>query len=513
MGGGKTRALCEQVFDWMLEFDGISVAVVRQKHTAIVETTRKTFIDQVLPSELRTRKDLVRIKKSQGEDLVEFLWNGSQVQFVGLDDPGRFFSAEFGAACFDEAHEISMKDVLTVNTRLRQRCRKCLREAASYTNPADMPDCDHYPHRIILTFNPSFPGHWLQQVFILGSERTEWGWRKNELIVEGASGSLGSAEFVVSRATDNPYLPERYVKQNLGGMTEMERRRYLDGLWEHVSGTGLFDQDALALLTQLAMEKQPILVGEPEGDPSGVVEGKKPQLAHKRTGRLEVWAAPVRWHTDKNGDEVKPHRYVVSIDASSGMSADYSAVQVIDVEDYEQVAEWQGKVDPDKLALVAFLIAVVYNGALLAPEITGGWGFAVVKRVQKLAGRYQGPPASKPKLYTRPVVDRLSNKFTDLLGWDTTQKSRAQMLDILEEAIRDGSLQIHGQRTLAELAAFAFPENLTGGDYRAPRAQQGAHDDLVIALAIGCAVASRLPRQLRRDIRPQYEPVFGATGY
>ena len=513
MGGGKTRALCEQVFDWMIEYPGISVAVVRQKHTAIVETTRKTFIDQVLPVDLRNRKDLVRIKKSQGEDLVEFLWNGSQVQFVGLDDPGRFFSAEFGAACFDEAHEIRMRDVLTVNTRLRQRCVKCQKEAASYADPTEMPDCDHYPHRIILTFNPSFPGHWLQQIFILGAERTEWGWRKQDLIVEGASESLGDAEFIVSRATDNPYLPDRYVKQNLGGMTEMERRRYLDGLWEHVSGSGFFDQDALRLLTELAMELQPVLVGEPVGDLTGDDDQNKARLEHKRSGRLEVWKPPVRWHTDADGNEVKPHRYVVAIDSSSGTSSDYSGIQVVSVEDFEQVAEWQGKVDPDKLAEYAFLIGCVYNGALIAPEITGGWGFALAKRLQALIGKYRGPASSKPRIYTRPIRDRLSQRWTDMVGWDTQMKSRAEMLMILEEAVRDGSLQVHGQRTLAELAAFAFGEPGPNGDYRSPRAREGAHDDLVIPLAIAVTIAFRLPRQLREaPVRP-YVPEFAATGF
>src|SRR5579872_7471503 len=84
MGGGKSFALCQEAFDWMLEYPGILLPVFRQKHTAIGNTTRKTFLEQVLPAELRTRKDLVRIVDSQGKDFVEFLWNGSQVHFVGL---------------------------------------------------------------------------------------------------------------------------------------------------------------------------------------------------------------------------------------------------------------------------------------------------------------------------------------------------------------------------------------------------------------------------------------------
>src|SRR5262245_37055356 len=109
----------------MLEYPGITLVIVRQVHTSITNTTRKTFVEQTLPTELRNRQDMVRIKQSQGEDFIEFRWNGSQVHFIGLDNPGKVFSAEFGAALFDEAHEIAERDVLTINSRLRQRCEKC----------------------------------------------------------------------------------------------------------------------------------------------------------------------------------------------------------------------------------------------------------------------------------------------------------------------------------------------------------------------------------------------------
>lgn len=506
MGGGKSFALCQEAWDYLLDYPGIMLPIFRQTHTSITNTTRKTFFEQVLPPELRGRKDLVRVKQSQGEDFCELVWNGSQVHFVGLDDPGRWFSAEVGAAFFDEAHQIQEKDVLTINSRLRQRCTPCVRAGIS--------DCRHMPHTMALTFNPSYPGHWLQQWFILGSERTEWGFRKQALVATEADYPIGDAEFFIARAADNPFLPPGYIEQSLGGLSTMQRRRYLDGLWEHVDGSGFFDADALAALTQAALETQPILIGEPAGDLTGVDDKNKPALVNRRTGRLEVWKAPVRTHIDDAGDEVKAHRYVLGIDSSSGASSDYSGIQVVSVEDFEQVAEWQGKVDPDKLAEVAFLIGCVYNGALLAPEITGGWGFAVAKRLQALIGRYRGHPSTKPRIYTRPIRDRLSQRWTDMVGWDTQTKSRSEMLLTLEEALRDGSLDVHGQRTLAELAAFAFGDpSKTSGEYGVPRARQGAHDDLVIPLAIAATIAARLPRQLRRPTYKPYEPENAATGY
>ncbi len=246
MGGGKSRALCEETFDWMLEYPGIVVPLFRQTHTSLTLSTRRTFLEQVLPAELRGRDDLVRIVNSGGNDYVELKWLGSQVHFVGLDNPGKWFSTEIGAAGFDEAHEISEKDVLIINSRLRQRCNRCVRAGAA--------ECEHMPHRMIFTFNPSYPGHWLQQWFILGASQTEHGYHKDELFATEAEFPIGDSDFFISKATDNPYLPERYIKRTLAGFGKQERRRYLDGLWEHIGGGSFFDGEALAEQSLAAME-------------------------------------------------------------------------------------------------------------------------------------------------------------------------------------------------------------------------------------------------------------------
>lgn len=489
-----------------LEFPGIVLPIFRQKHTAITLSTRRTFMEQVLPPELRGRRDLVRIKQSQGDDFIEF-WNKSVIHWGGLDDPGKWFSSELGACAFDEAHEMNENDVVTIMSRLRQRCEKCVSLGLSY--------CPHMPRKVMLAFNPMHPGHWLQEWFILGATRTEFGYRKDELRPTDSASTIGTAEFFVSRPTDNPHLPPGYIEETLAGMPEWMRRRYLDGLWEHTGGQSIFDQDALSDAKQAADEFIPLmLAAEAKGDILGQDKNDLPRIEPRSNGRMQVFKAPVRWHVTDDGEEVKAHRYVVAVDASSGASADFSAIQVIDVEELEQVAEWQGKVDPDKLAEVAFLLACVYNGAMLAPEITGGWGFSVVKRCQAMIGKWEGSTNSKPMLYTRPIVDRLSQRFTDRIGWDTNIKSRAQMLDALEQSLRDGSLTVHGERTLIEMGAFAFPDRpAQGGDYRSPRAQKGAHDDLVIALAIGVAIAVKLPKNMRMRPQPNYEPQFSATGW
>src|SRR5574338_73733 len=133
MGGGKSRAGCEEVFDACLDFPGLKAVVARDAHTSIVETTKKTMLEQVIPDELIRHR-----KASGGEDFVE-LYNGSRIHFIGLEDPYRWYSSELGLLFFDEAHEISEEKVLRLITRLRQ---------------------PNMPHRAIVTFNPANPGHW-----------------------------------------------------------------------------------------------------------------------------------------------------------------------------------------------------------------------------------------------------------------------------------------------------------------------------------------------------------------
>ena len=177
--------------------------------------------------------------------------------------------------------------MLRLITRLRQRCGEC--ESRSIA------DCNHMPNRALLTFNPGNPGHWLQRWFIEGTERTEFGLYKPELWMEGATAPIGDAEFFFAKATDNPHLPRGYVEQTLGGMKEWMRRRYLEGLWEFISGNSFFDVDSLrdyelkARDTHPAHERDhrwatstptsptaPAAVPKPESDKLRVERGKGP---------------------------------------------------------------------------------------------------------------------------------------------------------------------------------------------------------------------------------------------
>src|SRR3954471_15290182 len=63
VGGGKSRTGCEAVFNECLDHPGLIALIARDAHTSIVETTKKTMLEQVIPHELITHR-----KASMGED-------------------------------------------------------------------------------------------------------------------------------------------------------------------------------------------------------------------------------------------------------------------------------------------------------------------------------------------------------------------------------------------------------------------------------------------------------------
>ncbi len=534
MGGGKSRAICEKALEYAMTCPGVQILIARQRHTSIVETTRKTMLEEVVPREL-----IAHSKSSMGEDFIDLYTPlagvTSRINFVGLEDPVRWYSSQIGALIVDQVEECEEETIVKLMTRLRDpkapvglysgglglpagEIRGLERAGKPVSYQGELPADDtklvraevvDFPlaGKVILSFNPENPGHWLMSWFFTNAERTRTGMRKSELYASGADYPFGDAEFFFAKATDNRHLAPGYVAAQLAGMPEHLRRRYLDGEWAFVQGRCYFDTEALGHYQQLAERTKPLLNGTTEGDcfedAKAHRERRKPSKPIRFRaghGSLTVWRRPVRESYDEEADRILPaHRYVVAVDVSSGGAADNSGIQVFDVDSFEQAAEYQGKADPDQIAQEAYRLARIYNDALIVPEVTGGCGFSVEQELKRI-GYW--------RLYTKKVLDRISRKWTDRTGWDTTMKTRAYMLDTLERLLREKEVGLYSLRLVAELGTFVRDEK------GRPAAQPGCHDDLVIAIAIAVTVATEQPRSLRR-LRPrQHHPATSAvTGY
>jgi hypothetical protein len=175
----------------------------------------------------------------------------------------------------------------------------------------------------------------------------------------------------------------------------------------------------------------------------------------RRNGELEIWLPPLE------GKE-----YVVALDPAAGLSSrDYSAAQVVEMESGMQCAEFQGHVGGRELADLVAELGREYNEALLVVE-RNSIGAAALALLEELC-RY-------PRIYRQDGQ----------AGWLTTVVSRPAALARLNRALIQEPGRFLSRRLLAECRTFVRQAdgNVAAG--------AGAHDDLVMAMAMAHAVRS-----------------------
>ena len=108
-------------------------------------------------------------------------------------------------------------------------------------------------------------------------------------------------------------------------------------------------------------------------------------------------------------------RYVIGADSSMGIrGGDYSVAQVLDSQK-RQVATWRGHVHPDYFAEVLYALGMYYNEAFICVE-RNSHGILTCTRL--------GKDMAYPNFYTEVQVDKLTDKETISLGFNTTSKDQ-----------------------------------------------------------------------------------------
>jgi hypothetical protein len=186
--------------------------------------------------------------------------------------------------------------------------------------------------------------------------------------------------------------------------------------------------------------------------------------------------------------------------AGTGEQGDYQAAYVMPRDEMEIVAAWNGLVDRDIFADNLCRLGYLYNRATIAVEVTAGWCTSVITSLRK---------DNYPRIYRRRSAgDRRSRKRIEAYGWETTQKTRAEMLDALETALREDDIVCNDPLLLEECRTFS----LINGK---PQAQGGCHDDRVMAAA---GLVYLWLHEPGRQLRPQtpvqpWVPLSSAGGY
>jgi hypothetical protein len=185
-------------------------------------------------------------------------------------------------------------------------------------------------------------------------------------------------------------------------------------------------------------------------------------LEVRRGGALQIWLPPVR------GKE-----YLVAVDtAGGGADGDFAAVQVIELGSGLQCAELQQRLGTLELAKVSAELAREYGGALIAVERNnhGAGVLAYLDGVERYARVYEQAGAA---------------------GWLTTAGSKPGMVSRMGALLVESPWLFYSRRLLSECRTFvAMAGGRTG-------AANGAHDDCLMAIAIGQAVRAELAGKKR----------------
>jgi hypothetical protein len=220
-----------------------------------------------------------------------------------------------------------------------------------------------------------------------------------------------------------------------------------------------------------------------------LMEGINSNFFIKYNNKMRVWEDP------------KPqYEYIIGVDVSMGRERDYSAFHILNTYTGEQVAEFYSNRTPiNELSQILTKEANLYNNALVIIERNTignnliDWMFNVYE-------------------YDNLWMDE-RNDF----GLQVTVKNREEILNRLEEYIRNNNIKINSKRTIGELLTFIITE---GGRIEADK---GKHDDLIMSLGVAVRLlhtlvdnnpleASKNDHRIQKPLEPLSFKVKNAFG-
>lgn len=188
---------------------------------------------------------------------------------------------------------------------------------------------------------------------------------------------------------------------------------------------------------------------------------------------------------------VDGHKYIIGVDPSRGVSADRTAIEIIDMDGrddngipiIEQVGEYVGKKLGDDIGGMVYQYAMLYNEAYVVVDCTGGQGDALILTMIQMGYKNFYYEDSNQKTY---IIQNQSSKpvnFTDKLPGFHFQGNRYPVLANFAGMVRNDEFKIRSHRVTNELDTWIFE-----GETGRMNHQSGAHDDTICALAMALFV-------------------------
>lgn len=199
------------------------------------------------------------------------------------------------------------------------------------------------------------------------------------------------------------------------------------------------------------------------------------KLMEDEKGYLSIWKKP------------EPNQnYVIGADTAEGLATgDFSTGVVLDY-DANVVAKWHGHIDADLFGKELIKLAKYYNGAYLGVE-NNNHGLTTLHSIRK---------EEYWNIFFTKTYDKISDTYSHKMGWSTSAKTKPLMIDKLAEFIREELIGIKDKAIIDEMMSYIIEDN------GSTNAQEGAHDDLVMATGIALQL---LLEHHGEDYKPEYE--------
>lgn len=285
--------------------------------------------------------------------------------------------------------------------------------------------------QIVMTFNPININHWIKRKLI----------------------DTGKATVVHSTYKDNKFLTDddRKTLESFKDTDPYYYQVYCLGQWG-ILGKTYFNAEKVS--NRIQQIQEPIKTGSFIYDYDGLKLNN------------------IRWVNDNNGyikiyEAPKPnYPYVIGGD-TAGEGSDYLIGQVLDNTTGKQVAVLRKQFDEDEYTRQMVCLGKYYNNAL--EGIEANFSTFPIKEAERLGYKKQ---------FVREREDTYTGKPVKAYGFKTTSLTRPLILSQLQAIVNDHVELINDKDTLEEMLTFVRNEK------GRPEAQEGAHDDLVMALAI-----------------------------
>lgn len=317
-------------------------------------------------------------------------------------------------------------------------------EEASELQEADFNQLDirlrtDFPYylQMIISFNPVSITHWLKRRFF---DRKD----PRALVHE-------------STYQDNRFLTEEAVR-TLEAFRDTDEYYYMVyclGQWG-VTGKTVFNARLVAERLEIVRKRKPKKQGYfAYGEAVDGIHISDIKWVEDPVGPVKIYEEP---------GAGRP--YVIGGD-TAGDGSDWFVGQVLDNITGKQVAVLRHQYDEDTYSKQMYCLGKYYNDALEAPETN--FSTYPVKLLDLMGYR---------NLYVREVEDDFDGKIRHAFGFRTDRITRPVIISELIRVLRDNMSVINDENTLLEMLTFIRNDKLR------PEAEEGAHDDCIMALAI-----------------------------